>query len=731
MSVSYRIISTIAFLIVATVCNSQTYQWVKKIGSTSGDYCNSLITDAAGNVYVTGKFEGTVDFDPSASTANLISAGSSDIYVAKYDGLGNYVWAFRMGNVVADAGNYITLDRSGDLIVTGSFQGNADFDPSGSVLTLSALAYDDVFIAKYSPAGALRWAINARGLGYDFGYGIATDDDKNIFVTGRFTRTSDFDPSAGTANLASVNNSIDAFVAAYDSSGNFKWAGNIGGKLTDFGYGIAVSNSGDVFVSGHYQDTCDFDPSVNISTAISKGQSDIFIVKLNSLGSFVWAKSVGGDQDDNCNAMSIDASANIYIAGKFSDTADFNPALAVNDLISNGGTDIYFASYDSSGNYRFANGIGGTSLDKASGIRIAGHNLYLTGSFDGTADFDPSTGTSNLTATSIDAFIARYTLSGNLVWAKNVGGANQQESNSISASSGNTVYFGGFFFGNSNFDGNALSSAGSADAYFARYQDNVCSSTSSNISTVACNSYSGPSGQSWTSSGVYSDTITNTAGCDSIITINLTIKNSTTSSLSVNACNSYVSPSGNYTWSISGTYSDTLQNAAGCDSVMSINLTVTSIDTSVTQSGLVLSSDQSGASYQWLDCNNSFAILNGESGQSFTAVSDGNYAVQISLNNCTDTSSCFNIIGTVAQSQGEIGKFSLFPNPAKNEFYIQIPEQNDPLLIEILGLDGRLHYTMECKSGGLIPVQFGESKGIYVVRIKSMNSLQAIKLVIE
>jgi hypothetical protein len=169
--------------------------------------------------------------------------------------------------------------------------------------------------------------------------------------------------------------------------------------------------------------------------------------------------------------------------------------------------------------------------------------------------------------------------------------------------------------------------------------------STSTISPNVCNSFTSPSGKVWTSSNTYSDTITNVAGCDSIITINLVIRTQSISTLSPNSCNNYVSPSGK-TWISSGSYLDTIPNMAGCDSIITINLTLTTLNKGVSPLGTTITSVQSTGSYQWLDCNNGYSIISGETNQNFLIITSGNYAVEITDNGCVDTSNCTSVSRT-------------------------------------------------------------------------------------
>ncbi|MEP1906348.1 MAG: SBBP repeat-containing protein, partial [Nitratireductor sp.] len=212
--------------------------WAKNVGGTSSDTSYSIEVDSSGNSYVTGNFSGTADFDPGAGTANLTSAGSSDVFIAKYDSDGALAWAKNVSGTSGDEGYSISVDSSGNSYVTGFFQGTADFDPGAGTTDLTSAGGSDVFIAKYNSDGALVWAKNVGGTSYDQGQSISVDSSGNSYVTGYFQGTADFDPGAGTANLTSAGGS-DGFIAKYDSDGNFvsvvaqtPGGGSSGGGLT-------------------------------------------------------------------------------------------------------------------------------------------------------------------------------------------------------------------------------------------------------------------------------------------------------------------------------------------------------------------------------------------------------------------------------------------------------------------------------------------------------------------
>jgi hypothetical protein len=299
----------------------------------------SIFVDGSGNVHTTGHFAGTADFDPGASTFNLTSAGSVDVFVSKLDSSGNFVWAVRWGGTSNDQGNSIILDGSGNVYTTGNFQGTVDFDPGAGTFNISNAGLNDVFVSKVDSSGGFVWAVKLGGTLTEQGKGISVDGLGNVYTTGNFSGTVDFDPSASTFNISAVGG--DSFVSKLDPSGNFVWALKLGGTSFDEGLGIFVDGSGDVYTTGNFQDTADFDPRAGTFNLTSVGDSDVFVSKLDSSGGFVWAVRWGGTSADQGRGVFIDGSGNVYATGIFNSTVDFDPGAGTSNLTAAGGDDVF------------------------------------------------------------------------------------------------------------------------------------------------------------------------------------------------------------------------------------------------------------------------------------------------------------------------------------------------------------------------------------------------------
>lgn len=204
----------------------------------------------------------------------------------------------------------------------------------------------------------------------------------------------------------------------------------------------------------------------------------------------------------------------------------------------------------------------------------------------------------------------------------------------------------------------------------------------------------------------------------------------TTSSLSINTCDSYTSPSGKYVWTSSNTYMDTIPNTANCDSIITINLTLNKVDSTVTQVGNLLTADESGATYQWLDCP-AMTTVSGANGQSYTATANGDYAVIVINNGCSDTSACYAItsVGLVENDFGN--ELLVFPNPTDGNFSIDLGGNYNSVMIIITDVDGRVIQSNNYHDSQLLNLKLEEPSGIYILMVKSGNKKAVIRLVKE
>ncbi len=318
---------------------SGDFVWAKRMGGTGADVGTSIAIDANGYIYITGTFQDTANFS-SGSTYSLTSVGSEDIFVAKLDVSGNTIWLKQMGGIANDYVSSIALDASGDVYTAGYFNGTADFDPDNGSFNLTSVGGIDVFISKLNNAGNFVWAKQMGGPLIDYANSITIDASGNVYTTGLFNNTADFNMATGTSTLTSIGNE-DAFIAKLNSTGNFIWAKQMGGTDFDAGNSITTDASGNVYTTGYFGGTADFNPNIGTDTLTSNGSRDVFISKLSPSGSYIWSKRIGGAGTDRGNSIAIDIFDNIYTAGNFADTANCDTDGNTFNLISTGAHDIF------------------------------------------------------------------------------------------------------------------------------------------------------------------------------------------------------------------------------------------------------------------------------------------------------------------------------------------------------------------------------------------------------
>jgi hypothetical protein len=415
-------------IFVSKLDSSGNYLWAKRMGGMGYDDAASITTDKDGSVVTTGGFTGTVDFDPGVGVANLTSTGGdtdilvrngagADIFVSKLDSSGNYLWAKRMGGVGFDHGIIPAVDRDGNIAVTGFFSETADFDPGERVFNLTSVGSVDIFVSKFDSAGNFIWAKGVGSTGIDGGGGITFDSTGNIYVSGDFSEAVDFDPGIGVTNLTSAGGT-DVFISKFDSAGNFIWARNVGGTSDEGSSPNVLDSSGNIYLTGLFKGTGDFDPGIGVTNLTSKGDFDGFVLKLDSSGNYIWAKGFGSTALDEAFSVSVDGNGGVLTTGTFPGTVDFDPGDGSADLTPAGSSssDAFILKLDSSGNYLWAKQIGGTGSDRgyANVVDQTGM-IYFSGVFSGTADFDPGVGTKTLTSSvGRSIFISKLDSSGNV-----------------------------------------------------------------------------------------------------------------------------------------------------------------------------------------------------------------------------------------------------------------------------------------------------------------------------
>jgi hypothetical protein len=472
-------------------------EWVKAFSGMNQEVGKSIAYDGLGNSYIAGYFTGSTDFDPGINSLNVNVIGLQDIFVSKLDVNGNLVWVKTIGGLGNDIANAIALDSDGDIYITGFFRNTVDFDPGTGMnyLTSATTFSQDIFLLKLDSSGNHIWSKSFGGSGYydslnnlydavSNAYALAIDLSKNVYITGSFLGNIDFDPNIGIYNMASSSVS-NIFVSKLNCGGDFVWAKRIGeNKHGDEAYSITSDHVSNIYLSGVFADTCDFDPGVNNYSLISESLTSAFVLKLDSSGNFIWVNHYGGvTGNDQASAFSVHWNINhgITLSGNFKGSIQYVSLSGLTILNSLGANDVFIIKLSTSGNLIWAKSFGGLNNEYcyASTSDNLG-NIYLTGSFKGNVDFDPGLNTamlSSVNASNSDIYLSKLDALGNFIWAQRMGGYGNDLANSIKINQSGNIFLTGYFSGSAGFDPTInsvnLVSLGSVDAFILKYNQNT------------------------------------------------------------------------------------------------------------------------------------------------------------------------------------------------------------------------------------------------------------------
>ncbi|MEA3323333.1 MAG: Ig-like domain-containing protein, partial [Patescibacteria group bacterium] len=449
-------------------------------GGTQPDRGEGVTTDASGNTFITGTFYGTADFDASDDTDSRTSNGRYDVFITKYNANGSYGWTKTFGGSSDDAGYDIVTDVEGNVFITGAFQATVDFDTSSGTDSRTSNGSRDIFITKYNADGSYGWTRTFGGSSNDEGNDISTDALGNVFVTGYFRYTVDFDDTDGTTGTSGTDSQVssgnmDIFITKYNADGSYGWTRTFGGYSNDEGNDITIDTSGDIFVTGIFYGGVDFDASGSTEYHSSRGYRDVFITKYNADGSYGWTRTFGDTGSDYGMSVSTDAQGDVFIAGYFPGTVNFDGTGGTNNHTSNGSYDIFITKYNADSSYGWTRTFGDTGFELVYDIDIsADGSIFVTGAFENTVDFDGTNGTDEHTSNgSRDTFITKYNPDSSYGWTRTFGGSAYDYGFGIATDSLGNTFVTGYFENTVDFDGtsgtDSRTSNGSYDIFITKY----------------------------------------------------------------------------------------------------------------------------------------------------------------------------------------------------------------------------------------------------------------------
>jgi hypothetical protein len=469
---------TLFLIFLTALSQAQTLdlEWVKSLESTSFNYGECVRLDPAGNVFITGGFEGTADFDPGSGVFNLSAGAGYSAYLQKLDTDGNFIWAKAFSGSHDVRGFVLDFDASGNIFMTGDFEGTADFDPGSGIFNLTSEGDNDVFVLKVDLNGDFLWATAFGGTGTDAIMSMHADVAGNVYTSGLFENTIDFDPGANSFDLTATG-FRDAFLQKLDTNGDFEWAIRAGGTLTTLAADVRSNSLGNVYVVGSFEGTTDFDPGPNVFDLTSSSLYDLYVLLLDSAGNFIDVKTIGGDPRVTTSKMAMDELGNILITGWFNGATDFDPGTGTSVLTALDYQDVFVLKWDAALDFVWAKAISGPEGELSRWVTTDAENsVYTTGSFITSVDLDPGVADYNLTSNGDkDIFIQKLDVDGNFQWASSSGGVEFDRGESLAIDATGTVYLAGVFNGVVDFDPSSSTAnldagaTGSGETYCVKY----------------------------------------------------------------------------------------------------------------------------------------------------------------------------------------------------------------------------------------------------------------------
>jgi hypothetical protein len=441
---------------------SATFGSAFALGGPEGERVYDLKLDGAGNTYVTGYYMGTADFDQGrvhlGDADILTSKGGTDGFVAKYAPDNSLLWVRALGgdavpeqdinSIITEAGRSLAVDHQGNVFVTGEFWGHGQFGGTELVSAGSA----DGFLAKLNADGTFAWAKNWGTSGGEAVRGVDVDAQGNVYV---------------------INNSTNDSVQKFNTAGQSLWIKSIPNNVTD----IAVNPAGAVSVVGSFTGKVDFDPGPKTKYVTAGTNSAAYVLNLDTNGNFRWVTPFMGSGTAHSPTVEVDGSGNVYAAGKYYGSIDFDPTWRVSTLSSGSAGGSYITKLSSSGSLVWARGLVGGSVGGVYGLAVdATGNVYATGTFYSSIDLNPGSGSVIRTtsgATDGDIFVVKLSSSGNYVWGETFGGAGLDIGYGLAIDNDGDVVLGGTFGDLVDFDPNPLTeyllaAAGQREAFILR-----------------------------------------------------------------------------------------------------------------------------------------------------------------------------------------------------------------------------------------------------------------------
>jgi len=716
-----------------------SFKWVKQFGSTEREF-NTEITTNGTDIYVAGQLQDSINFDPKVAGTTIDPKGTQDVYFLQLDSSGKLQWVKSIGSTGYETVNAITLDKNGNLYLVGYFNNTVDFDPGIKTYNVKAAPVSDGYILRLTSKGDFGWVKTLTSPNLVDIDAIALDTSSNIYLTGLFSDKTDFDPGPKNFDLTATGG-FDAFLLKLKNTGDFVWAVGQGASQNDRGRTLHLDQKRGttIFTSGSFYGTVDFDPESTKFNMTSNGISDTYFQKLKeckvktstqvvvACDSFTWINGLTYKFDNNfakhtliaqdgCDIVTLNLSFNRTGTDKVSacDSLEWidgqtyytSNNTAKHTLLNSKGCDSVVSlelsmAYSSvqkdivlaCDSFRWINGV-----------------TYYTNNTTAEAMLTSSQGCDSIVQLDLSFGAPDRTI--------------QKET---SCASSFTWINGKRYTSNSYGDSMVLANSFGCDSTVIL--DLTFASKFPKMDKVqACDSFTWINGITYKENNFSDqDTLVSSAGCDSIVRLQLTLNKSSFSTDNLQACDSY-------TWIDGNTYTTSNQDAVytttnqfGCDSTVALKLTVNTVDETLIVTDTSLEAVEDQAKYQWLDCEANYSKVANATAKIFMPDVSGEYALEVQKNNCTDTSLCYQVRSLGVKDMGQ-ARFKMYPVPMTDHVKLDFPPTEIYTNLTVIDVNGKIVYTDPSTISGSYDLSFEGEPGVYIIKIQSDNEVFGVRI---
>ncbi len=574
-----RLLKLYVFIVLFWLCHfnqsfcqtNAKFNWAKHTTGSLNEYIQSIQVDNAGNTYACGYFSGSVDFDPGVGVYMLTAQGINDAFILKLSANGGFVWARQLSGPGDDVAYCCALDKVNNrLFVGGCFSDSIDLDPGAGINKQVSKGSTDLYIIAMDLNANYLNALHLGGINDDAVNGITVDQSAKLVATGYFQQTMTYGGSIpNLKNLTSLGGD-DIFVLKWNSANsNCDWAISIGASGQQDGNSIICDSKNNIRIAGYFENNVDFDPGASTSLATNHGNSDWFVLGLDSNAQFQWIQTCGSPSFESALSITVNAKDEVLSGGFFQS----NLSIGNSTISSLGNNDALLVNISKYGNLNWYQRYGGTGQELINNLlTTSGNSLLVTGYFQDTVLFNSQNPSlKRISNGSRDVFFFSADTSGNVQWVKSFGGAADDWGNSIAADNSGNIFVGGFFEQLVDFNAGAgvyNLMALNDDAFLEKLSP--CNPSTSNTTQTACGRYLWHA-TNYTTSGTYYYYGVNYVGCDSLETLYLTILPTSSHTIYYQNCASQGVFFNGILYHQSGVFKDTLQNYVGCDSILSLS----------------------------------------------------------------------------------------------------------------------------------------------------------------